>query len=46
MPMKRQTEVILPIFKNAMSVLDSFFSTYTLSFDILFITEIKESHLL
>lgn len=46
MPMKRQTEVILPIFKNAMSVLDSCFSTYTLSFDILLITEIKESHLL
>ena len=34
------------IFKNAMSVLDSCFSTYTLSFDILLITEIKESHLL
>ena len=27
-------------------VLDSCFSTYTLSFDILFITETKESHLL
>ncbi len=46
MPMKRQTEDILPIFKNALSVLDSCFSTYALSFDILFITETKESHLL
>lgn len=46
MPMKRQTEAILPIFKNALSVLDSCFSTYTLSFDISLIVEIKESHLL
>lgn len=46
MLMKRQAEAILPIFKNALSVLDSCFSTYTLSFDILFITETKESHLL
>lgn len=46
MPIKRQTEAILPIFNKALSVFDSCFSTYTLSFDILFITEIKESHLL
>lgn len=46
MPMKRQTEAILPIFKNALSVLDSCFSTYALSFDILLITEANESHLL
>lgn len=44
--MKRQTEAILPIFKNALSVFDSCFSTYALSFDILLITEANESHLL
>lgn len=44
--MKRQADAILPIFKNALSVFDNCFSTYTLSFDILLITEIKESHLL
>ena len=44
--MKRQTDAILPIFKKALSVFDSCFSAYTLSFDISFITDIKESHLL
>lgn len=46
MPIKRQTEAILPMFKKALSAFDSGLSTYTLSFDILLITEIKESHLL
>lgn len=46
MPIKRQTDAILPIFKKTLSVFDSCFSTYTLSFDILLITETNESHLL
>lgn len=46
MPIKRQTEAILPMLKKALSIFDSCFSTYTLSFDILLITELKESHLL
>ena len=45
-PTNKQTDDTFPIFRNTISVLDNCFSTHTLSFDILLITEIKESHLL